>query len=335
MDSSGLRGVMVCSALACLAVAPGTQFTELKDHYRNRDYGFTITIPAGLAGHASGPPAPNHGLEIILPPASDGILVNAEYDASLKVSVDAIADDWAADLQRREPGLTLSSRRLVTLDGLDAVESVLDGQSRGRVGHVRQLVAWRPQAGGVAIVYDLALEQRVGSKAADDTFAEIVDSFRMTDIPRGTSPDASRLLQQQIAVVACWLAKPWAASVLREVNVRIGDTVEAKFGEGHIAGIAGDAMSDRDERQALLLAPDRKHGYLVMGFQESDGRTTVSSASTYTLSRGGRHWSAGEGNGGIATYRAMGLYADKLDKQPAIALPLRPAPSQRCTTNGQ
>jgi hypothetical protein len=320
-------GAMACGVVACLAAAPSPQ---VMGQHRNRDYGFTVTIPAGLAGATPPPPAPQHGFSIPLGAARDRLSVNADYDAALTFSVDAIASDWAAELQRREPRLKLSSQKPVTLDGLDAVESVFDAEPDGAVAHARHVIALRPQAGGVGIVYAIVLELRAVSKEADDVFARVANSFRMTDISRGTSPDESRLLQQQMSLVGCWVADPSAPDALRNVGLHTGDTVNVKFGHGHVDGMDGDARSDADDLHALLPAPDGKHGYLVMGFPESDGRITVSGGMTYHLSRDGAHWSAGGGNGGLSTYSAIGRYADKLDKQRPMSLPLRPAPEQRC-----
>lgn len=333
-----VTATLVQSRAVCSSVQPRVPEApqiRITGQYRNHDLGFSVTVPAGLSGTNLAPPAPRHGFSITLGSPNDELLVNAEHDVLFRGSADALAGESEGNLRARQPQLAISSRKLTKLDGLDAVETVLeDGARGGPVTYARQIVALRPQADGVGIVYAITLKQRARTKSADDALSRVAESFRLREITGGTSPKASRVLQGQSSIVGCFAAQDWARAILVDPGIRIGDPVDVKFGRGHIPGMGGDAKSDVNDVQAMLIGPGGQHGYLVLATRHPDGTVIVTNPfMVYTLDRYRGHWSAGEGNGGIGTYTAMGRYADSLDKQEAVRLRLQPTPGPHCRSD--
>ena len=136
-------------------------------------------------------------------------------------------------------------------------------------------------------------------------------------------------LQSRLA--GCFAAQGWAADVIREIGISAGVLIEAKFGRGHIPGMGGDSNSGANDLQMMLLAPGGRRGYLVLATSDRDGRVMLAGPfGVYALTRGRAGWSAGGGNGGLATYAAMSRRADALDATPTVRLRLVPTPGPLC-----
>jgi len=107
---------------------------------------------------------------------------------------------------------------------------------------------------------------------------------------------------------------------LEGLGVSVGSIAIVRYGIGTIPGITPGSPSNVN---ILLYAPKAKHGRLLFFRIETDGNVTAIS-NLYHLTRTGKGWSASEGNGGVATYKAMSDYATELMKQPAITLNIAP-----------
>jgi hypothetical protein len=135
-----------------------------------------------------------------------------------------------------------------------------------------------------------------------------------------TSKDTPRILQQAIG---CLVAKDYIRDTLRDIGLQPDRMAWVRF---HIGTIQGFKPTP-DEIQIAVYARNSFRGWLLLAFREADGRVSpVQNAYQLTLHRG--EWSADEGNGGIATYRAMSSFANELFKSPRYRIKLNPSQEQ-------
>jgi hypothetical protein len=64
------------------------------------------------------------------------------------------------------------------------------------------------------------------------------------------------------------------------------------------------------------------HGWLLLAFRERGKFVAVRNA--YRLTKVGSRWNADEGNGGLATYKAMGQFVTNLERSPRYRVKLAP-----------
>ena len=134
--------------------------------YRNGEYGFSVVIPRGVQAYKARPPAPNHGLRLILG-HQRMIEVSAVFDAaeygSTKIQLDQSINSEQPDHVERSP---------VELDSKPAEKAVL---TKGNA--VMIIVARRRDDGG--ILYELELTTTPAALAKDTVvFDRLVAQFR-------------------------------------------------------------------------------------------------------------------------------------------------------------
>jgi hypothetical protein len=150
-------------------------------------------------------------------------------------------------------------------------------------------------------------------------------SFALACGPSQAARQPSQPDQGQVRIVGCFAAQAWIVDVLKELGLALGTTIEVRFGTGSIPGLDGHP----NDLQVEFLGRDRNRAFLGLGSIAGDGKVTIS-PDGYTLERRANRWVAGEGNGGLATYEAVGRYADGLEKRPVVRLSLTPRPGGQC-----
>jgi len=106
---------------------------------------------------------------------------------------------------------------------------------------------------------------------------------------------------------------------LAAIGLRIGSEASIRYRIGSVPGMGKTPnmrwialYSQRGDRGWLLMAdPDGKGGYFAV-------------RNGYRIIRHGSQWSADEGNGGLATYAAMGKWATSLADRRAFTVKLVP-----------
>jgi len=134
------------------------------------------------------------------------------------------------------------------------------------------------------------------------------------------SQETPIILQQAIG---CLVAKDYIRDTLQDIGLQSNDMAWVRF---HIGSIKGFNPTP-NEIQIAVYAKNGSRGWLLLAIHETDGKVSpVQNAYQLTLHRG--KWSADEGNGGIATYRAMSLFANELFKSPRYRVMLKPSVEQ-------
>jgi len=125
--------------------------------------------------------------------------------------------------------------------------------------------------------------------------------------------------------IACLASQDWVEDDLRELGLRDGKMVRVRFDTGSIPGTSPETL---DTTNVLFLSPKGQRGWLLFFRLQQDG-TVTAVRNGYRVKRTKEGWSASEGNGGVATYKAMAAYAAVLSRRPMVRLALHPS-SEGC-----
>ncbi len=120
--------------------------------------------------------------------------------------------------------------------------------------------------------------------------------------------------------IGCLVTQDWVADDLRELGLRVGGTAKARYETGSIPGVSPESPTTTN---VLLLSPHGSRGWLLFFRTQADG-TIAAVRNGYRVKRIDGVWTASEGNGGVATYKAMGDYVTRLAKRPTVSVPLTP-----------
>jgi hypothetical protein len=120
--------------------------------------------------------------------------------------------------------------------------------------------------------------------------------------------------------IGCLVAQDWIEDDLRELGLRVGGAAKVKYETGSIPGISPGSPTTTN---VLLLSPHGTRGWLLFFRTQPDG-TTAAVRNGYRMKRINGVWAASEGNGGVATYKAMGEFVTKLAKRSPISVQLTP-----------
>ena len=92
-----------------------------RGQYTNSIYEYAVTIPKGLVGHSSPPPAPMHGFGILLGPHKEGYLwVDGSWNALDYISSETAARDIRNYIEKRGAIVSSSKDTPWILDGIPA-----------------------------------------------------------------------------------------------------------------------------------------------------------------------------------------------------------------------
>ena len=123
----------------------------------------------------------------------------------------------------------------------------------------------------------------------------------------------------------CLVSQSWVQDDLRELGVKPGERARVVYGAGTIPGLSPASSSTTN---VLMLTPGSSRGWLLFFRAEADG-SVVAVRNGYRISHTAEGWSAAEGNGGIATYKAVATYAAELARGPVKKIRLKPS-SEGC-----
>jgi hypothetical protein len=139
--------------------------------YTNANYGFALTIPADLSMMIAPPPAPQHGVSLVLS-AGGHMWVDASYDASFVGSAMAALRTLAMD----QGAVLRAPMQTAKLAGLEAAR--LNDTQKDTLS--ARLVAYRPQGHETAIIYTFGLDTDAQNARHDAAiFNMIVHSFSL------------------------------------------------------------------------------------------------------------------------------------------------------------
>jgi hypothetical protein len=123
----------------------------------------------------------------------------------------------------------------------------------------------------------------------------------------------------------CLAAQEWVRNDFRDLGLNLGESALIRYGLGNIPG----TLPKKPHVVNLIVySPDQKNAWMLFFRRKSDGRSSAV-RNAYRLTRVDSRWVAGEGNGGIATYNAVGAYATKMSKQQAVRVTLQ-ADAKEC-----
>ena len=125
--------------------------------------------------------------------------------------------------------------------------------------------------------------------------------------------------------IACLASQKWIKDDLEELGLRSGEAISIRFETGSIPGTSPETPNNTN---VLFLSPSGRSGWLLFFRVEQDD-TITAIRNGYRVRRTKEGWSASEGNGGIATYKAMSLYVGDLSRKPITKLTLQPS-SEGC-----
>lgn len=107
---------------------------------------------------------------------------------------------------------------------------------------------------------------------------------------------------------------------LRELGLHIRQTASVWYKVGTVPGISPPTP---DVTNVFIYSQKSGRGWLLFYRTEKNG-SILAIRNGYRIERKRNTWTASEGNGGIATYKAMAAYAAKLAKQKSIKVVLIP-----------
>ena len=119
--------------------------------------------------------------------------------------------------------------------------------------------------------------------------------------------------------VGCLVSRDWVKDDIHILGLRTGQTAWIRYKTGPVPGTRPTIPN---MMQVIIYSPDQKRGWLLLIRNDEDSFKAIRNG--YFLTKYGLDWGAREGNGGLATYRAMSVYATEMAKQQAFRMRLVP-----------
>lgn len=137
----------------------------------------------------------------------------------------------------------------------------------------------------------------------------------------GSGASRTRIDRMKSAL-GCLLSQTSNQDVLRDLGLRLRDFATVRLYVGSIPGL----QPSPGVYTLMLESSDHSRAWLLAAIPHSDGKFE-SGDDAFQLRWTGTQWSVEEGWGGLATYRAMGKFANWLSRnRPAHRLPLKAQP---------
>ena len=161
--------------------------TAYQGRYLNEVYGYSIEIPKGLRGEGVSPPAPNHGVTIILSEQPEArIWTDGSFNSLFWSSLDEAVADRIEGNRNVVSQVEVIKRSNTRLHDLNAVHLTLRHKDRGASEFVVEdvVLALRDTKDEVGIVYSISLTTVESRYNRDkEVFDEIVRSWRVRHLP--------------------------------------------------------------------------------------------------------------------------------------------------------
>ncbi len=119
------------------------------------------------------------------------------------------------------------------------------------------------------------------------------------------------------SVLGCLVGQDWIHEDLKELGLKQGDTATVRYGLG---AIPGTSPANPESVNIVVYSPDSRRAWLLLARRERGD--VVALRNAYRLTRTHSGWTASEGNGGLATYKAVARYVTSLSKRTALKLRL-------------
>jgi hypothetical protein len=110
-----------------------------------------------------------------------------------------------------------------------------------------------------------------------------------------------------MALSGCLQQSAWARQTLSSIGLKPGSAVRVAVREEHIPDINRGSV----QTNLLILTADGQRGFLFFLDRAADASLELK-LNAYSLTKSRDGWAAGEGNGGVGTYRAIGRYVDSI-----------------------
>jgi len=128
--------------------------------------------------------------------------------------------------------------------------------------------------------------------------------------------------------LGCLVARDFVRSDLEELKLTPARLAWVRYYVGTVPGTGPTP----GEFYIAVYSEDGSRGWLLLSYRNPQGKF-VAVRNAYRLTREGSRWSADEGNGGLATYKAMGQFATKLENSPRYRVKLVPR-TEGCAAPG-
>lgn len=122
--------------------------------------------------------------------------------------------------------------------------------------------------------------------------------------------------------VGCLVRQDWIVDDLNQLGLHVGDFARIRYRMG---AIPETLPQNPDMVNVIVYSQKQDRGWMLFFRQGADGGVRAI-RNAYRLSKSRNGWMASEGNGGVATYRAVGNYATDLATEPVQRVKLKPIP---------
>ena len=161
------------------------------ERYTNCDYGYYVSLGAGVVAHSEHSPNPNHGFLVALPDVGRTawasiednrfIWVTAHYNSTDYETLSVIAKDQLEVTEEGKQRFRVVSRSSTKLAGLPALQFMLEYDAGGSHILEKQIIALRAD-----VVYILGLRTLQPNLDEDEgQLLRIRAGFRLLRLPRG------------------------------------------------------------------------------------------------------------------------------------------------------
>jgi hypothetical protein len=140
----------------------------------------------------------------------------------------------------------------------------------------------------------------------------------------GQSKDVDSPPDSASTALGCLVAREFIRHDLQDLGLAPGRLAWVRYYIGSIPAMEPTP----GEFYIAVYAEDGLRGWLLLSFRDQKGKF-IAVRNAYRLTKAGSRWNADEGNGGLATYKAMGQFATKLEKSPRYRVKLEPC-TQGC-----
>lgn len=135
----------------------------------------------------------------------------------------------------------------------------------------------------------------------------------------GESKDVGSPPTTVTTALGCLVARDFIRTDLEDLKLAPGRFAWVRY---HIGTVPGMEPTP-GEFYIAVYSEDGLHGWLLLSFRERG--KFVAARNAYRLTKVGSRWNADEGNGGLATYRAMSKFATRLAATQRYRIGLAPS----------
>lgn len=157
--------------------------TNYRGRYVNEVYGYSVEIPEGLVGVGAAPPAPNHGVSIVLSEEPEArIWIDGSYNSLFWSTLDEAAAAHVETAKRQASEVEVIGRSPTRLHNLTGTRITLRRKGGAVIEDI--VLALRKTKDEVGIVYSLSLSTPESRYTQDkEVFDRVVQSWQARRLP--------------------------------------------------------------------------------------------------------------------------------------------------------